>query len=121
MKKKSINYIALFLVGIVNGLFASGAGQILVFYYVYILKKDTKEARDNSLMIIPIISIITMFFYIKKANVEITKVLIISIIAIIFGNVGNVAMKKLNNNFLNIISGIFLIVFSTISLWRLFV
>lgn len=121
MKEKMTNFIALILVGIINGLFASGAGQILVFYYVYILKKDTKEAREKSLMIVPIISILTMLFYIRKSNIEFKNVFILVIISIVFGTIGNLTMKKVNSNVLNFTSGLFLIIISAISLWRMFI
>lgn len=119
--KKILDLIALIFVGIINGLFTSGAGQILVFYYIYILKKDTKEAREKSLMIIPIISIVTLFFYIRKSDIDILNALVLIVISIVFGIFGNKVMKKINENILNFISGLFLITFSAISLWRVLI
>lgn len=109
------------LVGIINGIFTSGAGQILVFYYVYVLKKDTKEAREKSLMIMPIISIISMVLYIRKNNVTLKNIVFLIGISATFGTLGNVVMKKINPTILNIISGLFLIMFSLIGLRRVFI
>ena len=119
MKKKIFNFLAMVLVGLLNGLFTSGAGQILVFYYIYILKMDSKEAREKSLITIPIISIVTMLFYIRKSNIDILNIVLIIIIAIITGQIGNIIMKKINSNLLNTLSGVFLLLFSVISLWRI--
>ena len=58
------------LVGLINGLFSSGAGQILIFYWVYLLKKDSKKCRETSLMIMPIISIPTFVYYLLKIQVD---------------------------------------------------
>lgn len=119
MKKKIFNFLAMTLVGVLNGLFTSGAGQILVFYYIYILKMDSKEAREKSLITIPIISIVTMLFYIRKSNIDLLNIVLIIIIAIITGQIGNIIMKKINSNLLNTLSGVFLLLFSVISLWRI--
>lgn len=120
MKKKIINFLVLVIIGIINGLFSTGAGQILVFYYIYVLKKDTKEAREKSLTLIPVISIPTMFFYLNKSNIEIKNIIVVLLISLIFGTLGNKLMKKMNSKILNFVSGLFLIIFSAISLWRLY-
>ncbi len=114
-----IDYLVLILVGIINGCFSSSAGQILVFYYIYILKINSKEARNYSLSIIPLISIPTLIYYAIKAKINIKIALVLIVISIIFGNAGNKFMKKINSNSLNLISGIILVVFSIINLWRL--
>ena len=119
MKKKIFNFLAMTLVGVLNGLFTSGAGQILVFYYIYILKMDSKKKKKKSLITIPIISIVTMLFYIRKSNIDLLNIVLIIIIAIITGQIGNIIMKKINSNLLNTLSGVFLLLFSVISLWRI--
>ena len=114
-----MDIIVFLIVGALNGLFSSGAGQILVFYLVYILKKDTKESRELSLSIMPIISIPTFIYYLRKTEVSILQCIIFIIISLIFGYLGNKTMKKMNGNILNLVSGIFLIVLSGYSLWRM--
>ena len=68
--------IVYIIVGILNGLFSAGAGQILIFYLVYILKQDTKKSREFSLSIMPIISIPTLIYYLTKSNIGIINCLI---------------------------------------------
>ncbi|MBO5478086.1 MAG: sulfite exporter TauE/SafE family protein [Clostridia bacterium] len=107
------------LVGIINGLFSSGAGQLLIFYWVYILKRDTKKSRQLSLMIMPIISIPTFIYYLLKIQINITQFLVLVIISLLGGYIGNKLMRKMNGNKLNLISGVFLVVLTLYSLWRM--
>lgn len=58
--------IVYIIVGILNGLFSSGAGQILIFYLIYILKQDTKKSREFSLSVMPIISIPTFIYFFQN-------------------------------------------------------
>lgn len=113
---ESLIYIA---IGVVNGVFTSGAGQLLIFYLVYILKQDTKKSRELSLAIMPLISIPTFIFYINKSNIELKISFFLVIISLTFGILGNIIMKKINPLKLNLISGIFLVIVTSISLWRI--
>lgn len=108
------------LIGIINGLFSTGAGQVLIFYLIYILKTDTKEARNFSLTLMPLISIPTFIIYFLNNKIEISKMIILAIISLSFGLLGNIVMKKINPIVLNLISGIFLVIITLISLWRMF-
>lgn len=113
---ESLIYIA---IGVVNGVFTSGAGQLLIFYLVYILKQDTKKSRELSLAIMPLISIPTFIFYINKSNIELKISFFLVIISLTFGILGNIVMKEINPLKLNLISGIFLVIVTSISLWRI--
>jgi len=107
------------VVGVINGLFSSGAGNFLVFYLIYILKKEVQESRNFSLSIMTIVSIPTFIFYLTKIEFDIIKISIFVIISMIFGAIGNRIMNKINGNILNLISGIFLCIVSIYSLfWR---
>lgn len=114
-----MDIILFIIVGILNGLFSTGAGQLLVFYLVYILKKDTKQSREFSLSIMPLISIPTFIYYLLKIDVSILQCIIFVLISLIFGYLGNKTMKKMNGNILNLVSGIFLVILTCYSLWRL--
>lgn len=113
-----MSYLIFILIGAINGLFSSGAGQLLIFYLVYILKRDTKLSREYSLTIMPIISIPTFIIYRTKSSIDITMSFIFIVISLVFGFLGNKMMKKVNPNLLNLISGIFLVLITGISLWR---
>lgn len=107
------------IVGIINGLFSSGAGQILVFYLIYILKQDTVKSREFSLIVMPIISIVTFILYCFKSNINFVQLIIFVIISIILGFVGSKIMSKINSNILNLSSGVLLVIITAFSLWRL--
>lgn len=113
-----MNILVYIAIGLVNGLFSTGAGQLLIFYLVYILKLDTKKSREFSLTLMPLISIPTFIFYCIKTKIEIKMSLILIVISLFFGFLGNKAMKKINPNLLNLVSGIFLVIVTSISLWR---
>jgi len=106
------------LTGFTNGFFASGAGQILLFYMIFIQKEDGKKARNITLFIMPVVSIISLFYYIKNTEIEIFKMCVLVIISIIFGTIGNKAIKRVDKNILNIISGVILVIVTSINIWR---
>ena len=60
------NIIMIYFIGLIsgfiNGLFASGAGQILVFYLVFIKKMDTYKTRAVSIALLSLASIISFCF-----------------------------------------------------------
>lgn len=113
-----MNSLIYILIGAVNGLFSSGAGQLLIFYMVYILKQDTKKTREFSLTLMPLISIPTFIFYCTKSNIDLVMATILVIISLVCGFLGNKLMKKINPIVLNLVSGIFLVIITSISLWR---
>lgn len=115
-----IELLFMIITGIINGLFSASAGQILILYYIFIQKQDTVNARNKALTLIPIVSIPTAIFYCIKAKVEIKMCIILALISIVCGLLGNALMKKINPKVLNVISGLTLVILSGINLWRLF-
>jgi uncharacterized protein len=87
-------YLIGLISGIINGLFASGAGQILVFYLVFVLKIDTYLGRSVSISLICIASIFTFFNYYNNISIDITKVFIVIFISAIFGYIGSSNYEK---------------------------
>ena len=102
-------YLIGLFVGLLNGLFASGSGQVLVFYLIFILKKETHISRALSVAILSISSIFAIFGYSKLIDFEIKNVVILIIIATISGFIGTNLMKKIPSNILNLISGILIV------------
>ena len=114
----SMIYFGSFFAGIINGLFASGAGQIFVFVLVFILKKDTHKARATSVLVMGIVTIITLIRYLVNIEVELTKIFIVGIIGLVFGCIGPKIMKKIPAGYLNIVSGLLVFSFALYSLLR---
>lgn len=102
--------------GYINGIFASGAGQILVFCLIYILNIETHEARATSVFVIGIITTYTLVKYLQVIDIKILDVIIVSVIGAAFGFLGAKLFKKIPSKYLNIISGVILVIFSIISL-----
>ena len=97
------------LVGLLNGLFASGAGQILVFYLIFILKKDTHMSRALSVSLLSISSIFAIFGYSKLVDLKIDIIITLIFIAIVSGLIGTKLMKKIPADILNLFSGVLIV------------
>lgn len=54
-------YLIGLVAGFFNGLFASGAGNIIVFYLVFIMKIDSHVGRAISIAVLSITSLFTLF------------------------------------------------------------
>lgn len=103
-------YIFSLITGVINGLFASGAGQILVFFLIYISKVDTHKARATSMICTSVASIISIISYFRIAKLKMLHIVIVILCGLFLGAIGAKIMKKMNANLLNLISG--LIIFS---------
>ena len=110
--------VAYVITGFVNGFFTSSAGQILLFYLIFIKKEKNNIVRNITLFIMPLISIVPLIIYLRNTSLEIKKVIILCVFSLAFGLLGNKAMKKIDEKLLNVISGIILIAISCINIWR---
>ena len=108
------------IVGFLNGFFSSGAGQVLVFYLIFIKKKDTHKSRALSVFLLSISSIISLIFLLNFKELKILDIVVLVLSSLIFGAIGTKLMKKINSNMLNLISGSLILILSIIrfiSLW----
>lgn len=99
-------YLVSILCGIANGLFAAAAGQIMIFYLVFILKKEAHKARATSIFCISLVTIISLIGYLKFAKFKFYQVITVVLCGIVFGILGSTVMKKIKSNWLNLLSGI---------------
>lgn len=102
-------YLIGILCGLLNGLFASGAGQVLVVYLIFCMKKETHLVRAVSVAVLSTSSIFAIIGYSSFVDFDIKKVIVLSVIAAISGFVGAKLMKKIPANVLNITSGVLII------------
>lgn len=109
-------YVGSLLSGVINGLFASGAGQILVFLFVYVLKIKTHDARATSVFLMSIVTIFTFVRYLGFIDVKMNDVIVAIITGLIFGVVGSKIMNKIKSDYLNLLSGILIAGFAIYSL-----
>lgn len=110
-------YFVSILCGVANGLFAAAAGQIMIFYLVFILKKEAHKARATSIFCISLITITSLIGYLKLAKFKFFEVITVIICGLVFGILGSTAMKKIKSNWLNLLSG--LLVFG-LGIYKLF-
>lgn len=99
-------YIIGFLSGVLNGMFASGAGQIIVLYLVFFKKNDSHISRNISLSMLSIASILTIILHLNFVDVNVFNLFIVFIISVIGGLIGNNLMNKVESKVLNLIGGI---------------
>lgn len=99
-------YVGSLLSGVINGLFASGAGQIIVFLFIYFLKIETHTARATSVFLMGLVTIVTFVRYLGFIELNLLHVIIVIISGLAFGIVGSKLMKKIQPDYLNLISGI---------------
>lgn len=111
-------YVGSLLSGVINGLFASGAGQIIVFLFIYFLNIETHTARSTSVFLMGIVTIITLVRYLAFVKVKFLHVIIVIISGFVFGIIGSKFMKKLQPDYLNLISGIIVAGFAMYNLIR---
>jgi len=111
-------YVGSLLSGIINGLFASGAGQIIVFLFIYFLKIETHTARATSVFLMGLVTIVTIIRYLTFVQLELIHVIIVIIFGFIFGIVGSKIMKKLQPDYLNLISGVIVAGFAIYNLLK---
>ena len=98
-------------------MFASGAGQILVFFLIYLAKIDTHKAIATSLLCMSLTTIVAFIRYAFMVKIKLINIIIVAISGIIFGALGAKIMKKMESNTINLLSG--LIIFG-LSMYNIF-
>ena len=102
-------YFVSFIVGILNGIFASGAGQVLVFFLIFIMKIETHKVRALSIAVLSVSSVFAIFGYKEYIDLNVIKITRIILITGITGIIGTKLMKKIPSEILNLISGILVV------------
>jgi len=97
------------LAGIVNGLFGSGSGMIILPTLMSDL--DEVKARGTTIMSVLFLSIISSIFYLKNVNNEVELIAIWYVVAggIIGGTIGSKIIHKIPVKYLQIILAVFMI------------
>ena len=99
-------YFISIISGVLNGLFAAAAGQVLIFYLVFILKLETHMSRATSIFCMSLITIISVFGYIKFAQFDLHQIIIAIASGLVFGTIGSKLMSKIKSEYLNLVSGL---------------
>lgn len=105
IKKISIGIIA----GLINGLFSTGGGMILVPGFIHLLKMDDAKARGTSVFCILQMVITSSLFYYKKNCIDWKISILCATGGAMGGYIGAKLLKKVSEKILKIIFTIFLI------------
>lgn len=110
---KSICYKKLLLIGLltglVNGLFGSGGGTVLVPCLVFVMHVEDHKAHATAIAIILPLSILSSFIYFRYNVVDIALTFRVAIGSVIGGIVGSMLLNKLSVNVLRKVFGMIMI------------
>ena len=81
--------------GLICGFFGAGGGMILVPGFIYVLKKEPKEARATSICCVLPMVIVSSIFYYKKSYIDWKTAILCSV----GGTIGGIFGAKLLNVF----------------------
>ena len=99
-----------FSTGILNGLFGSGAGTVIVFAMEKFLKKDAKKTHSSAVLIVLMMSLVSSFVYISRGYFDYKLWLYVSIGGIPGGIIGAKLLSKIPKKWLKLIFGTVILV-----------
>lgn len=104
--KKYYRQAAIGLVsGVLNGLFGSGGGCIVVPAMEKFLNMDEKKSHATAIAVILVMSAVSSFFYIRNGYFDFKLWLPVTVGGIVGGAVGAAALSKISVRWLKIIFG----------------
>lgn len=111
-KNKSIVKIAFigFITGLINGIFGSGGGTILVPSLVFLMGIEDHKAHATAISIILPLSLISSFIYFGYDVVDLPLTLKVAFGSVIGAVVGSSLLNRFSVNALRKIFGIFMII-----------
>ncbi|MTI70937.1 MAG: sulfite exporter TauE/SafE family protein [Firmicutes bacterium] len=111
MKKINIKILTIgFLTGIINGLFGSGGGTIIVPSLVFILGLEEHKAHATAISIILPLTLISTFIYFNNGMLNFKIATLVAAGGIIGGFTGAKLLKKIPSTLLRKIFGLFMII-----------
>ena len=113
MDTKPIKLIGIGLItGVVNGLFGSGGGTLVVSALVFLLGVEDYKAHATAISIILPLSIISTFIYFKNNIIKFDIAIIITLGGVLGSFIGAKILKKVPTPILRKIFGILIIITS---------
>ncbi len=103
------------LSGFINGLFGAGGGVVLVLGLTFLLKSEKKKAHATAVMAVLVFSLVSIFTYGLKGNIDWGIALTAGISGAAGGALGAYLLKKIPVRYVGKIFGILMLVSS----WRL--
>lgn len=98
-----------FIAGLVNGIFGSGGGTLLVPYLVFLMGIEDHKAHATAISIILPLSLISSFVYFKYDVVDLALTLKVAIGSVLGALCGSCLLNRFSINALRKIFGVFMI------------
>ena len=108
--KPFVSAVGGLIAGFLNGLFGSGGGTVIVVFLEEFLGFKPQHAHATAILIISCFTIVSLFFYGSRSQLNYSLALLVSAGGVIGGWVGAKWLKKLSGNTLHKIFGGFMIV-----------
>ena len=109
IKKYRREAIIGFLSGILNGMFGSGAGTVVVFAMERFLKTEKKKAHSSAVLIILIMSLVSAGFYVTKGYFDFRLWLGAVIGGSVGGIIGAKVLSEIKTKWLKLIFSLFVL------------
>ncbi len=103
--------------GLLNGLFGSGGGVIVVAAMEKFLHIDAKKSHSTAIAIILMLSVVSSVFYIKNGFFDFNILLWVSGGGIVGGLIGAKVLKKIPKKWLKILFGGLIILSAAKMIW----
>ena len=112
MKNTSVlkTFLIGFITGLVNGIFGSGGGTILVPSLVFLMGIEDHKAHATAISIILPISLISSFIYFRYDVVDLPLTFNVAIGSILGALAGSSMLNRFSVNILRKIFGVFMII-----------
>ncbi len=95
--------------GFLNGLFGSGGGTVIVPFLEEFLDQDEHKAHATAILIILSFTILSLFFYGFRGNLNVPMALKVSAGGVVGGAIGAKLLAKLSGSVLRKIFGSFML------------
>ncbi len=97
------------ITGVLNGLFGSGGGTVAVPAMEKFLGVEDKKAHATAIAVILPLSVVSLFIYMGKTDIEWKTVFAVSLGGVAGGYVGARLLQKISNRWLHIVFGGFML------------
>lgn len=98
-----------FITGLINGLFGSGGGTVLVPCLVFLMDVEDHKAHATAISIILPLSILSSIIYYRYNVVDLTLTAKVAIGSVMGGIVGSLLLNRLSVNVLRKVFGVIMI------------
>ncbi len=101
--KLIIFFILSGVVGAINGIFGGGGGILCIPIFKKLLGLPEKQAHATAVLVMSIISIPTLIIYLTTLHFEVSRLIFVTLGALIGGLIGAKLLGKLSDKTLNIL------------------